>query len=219
MNGVIIMPRKPDLSIVGSTFNNLKVDKLTDEYNSYGRRLYECTCLLCGKKRLATKQNLQRDEIKDCGNHWDYKDITGKTFGKLKVLYVTDKKSNTKNRCKIWHCKCKCGNECDVLYSDLVNEKVKSCGCLKKEKIQELYVDGTSPCKLNSKIRCTNTSGITGVWYDKSRHKWCAEIMFKKKKYNLGRYDKKEDAAAARKIAEEELFGNFLDWYHRTYAK
>ena len=214
MVGVNKVPRKPDLSIIGKTYNNLKVDKLTNKYNSYNRRLYECTCLLCGKKRLATKQNLQKNEIKDCGNHWAYNDISDRQFGKLKVKYVTDKKSHTKSRCKIWHCECECGKECDVLYDDLVSGNVQSCGCLHSEKIKELYVDGTAPCKLDgNKIRSTNTSGTTGVWFDKSRGKWSVEIMFKKKKYFLGRYDKKEDAIAIRKAAEEEIFGGFLEWY------
>lgn len=70
------MPRKADTTIIDKVYNNLKVDKLTDQYNSYHRRLYECTCLLCGKKRLATKQNLQRNEVKDCGNHRDYNGAT-----------------------------------------------------------------------------------------------------------------------------------------------
>ena len=42
------MPRKPDLSLIGQTYNNLKVCKLTDSYNTYNDRLYECICLLCG---------------------------------------------------------------------------------------------------------------------------------------------------------------------------
>lgn len=114
----------------------------------------------------------------------------------------------------MWHCECECGKECDVLYDDLVSGNVQSCGCLQPDKVKELYVDGTAPCKLDgSRIRSTNTSGATGVWYDKSRQKWCAEIMFKKKKHFLGRFDKKEDAIAIRKIAEEEIFGDFLKWY------
>jgi hypothetical protein len=87
------MPRKADTTIIDKVYNNLKVDKLTDQYNSYHRRLYECTCLLCGKKRLATKQNLQRNEVKDCGNHRDYKNIEKKRFGKLVAVYVTDQKA------------------------------------------------------------------------------------------------------------------------------
>lgn len=92
MGGANNMPHKPDLSLIGQTYNDLKVDMLTDKYNSYNRRLYECTCLLCGKKRLATKQNLQRGEIKNCGNHWSYNDIKDMQFGRLKAKYVTDKK-------------------------------------------------------------------------------------------------------------------------------
>lgn len=214
------MPRKPDLSLIGQIYNNLKVDFLTDEYNSYNRRLYECTCLLCGRKRLATKQNLQKGEIKDCGNHRTYNDIKGKQFGRLKVKYVTDKKSNTKNKCRIWRCECECGKECDVAYNDLVSENVQSCGCLRADKVKELYTDGTAPCKLdNNKIRATNTSGTTGVWFDKSRQKWCAEIMFQNKKYYLGRFDKKKDAVTVRKRAEKEIFGSFLEWYENNKGR
>ena len=211
------MPRKPDLSLIGQTYNNLKVCRLTDEYNSYSDRLYECICLLCGRKRLATKFNLLRGEIKDCGNHKPYKDITGRQFDRLTALYVTDIK--TASTCRIWHCKCECGNECDVAYNDLIRGSTKSCGCLHKDKIKDLYIDGTAPCKLDgSKIRSTNISGVTGVWFDQSRGKWCAEIMFKRKKYYLGRYEKKADAIAARKEAEKIVFGEFLEWYE-AYLK
>ena len=88
-----------------------------------------------------------------------------------------------------------------------------------RDKIKDLYVDGTAPCKLDgSNIRSTNTSGATGVWFDKSRGKWCAEIMLKRKKYYLGRYEKKADAIAARKEAEKVVFGEFIEWYE-TYRK
>lgn len=80
-----------------------------------------------------------------------------------------------------------------------------------------MYVNGTAPCKLDGdKIRSTNTSGTTGVWFDRARGKWCAEIVFMKKKYHLGRYEKKEDAISIRKKAEEEIFGNFLEWYETS---
>ena len=61
------MPRKPDLSIIGQTYNSLTVLSYTDQRNSYGRGLYLCRCLLCGGERLATRANLLRGEIKDCG--------------------------------------------------------------------------------------------------------------------------------------------------------
>ncbi len=73
--------------------------------------------------------------------------------------------------------------------------------------------------KIAEIIGLTNTSGTTGVWFDKAKGKWCAEIMFKSKKYYLGRYNKKEDAIAVKKIAEKEIFGDFLKWYAETYPE
>ena len=45
------MPRTPDLSIIGQTYNSLTVIRYTDQRNSYGRGLYLCKCLLCGGER------------------------------------------------------------------------------------------------------------------------------------------------------------------------
>ena len=46
--------------------------------------------------------------------------------------------------------------------------------------------------------------------------KWQAYIMFKMKMYHLGMYDKKEDAAKARKEAEDKYFNAFLDEYNKN---
>lgn len=213
------MPRKPDLSIIGKTYNNLIVDELTDQRNSYGKRLYSCTCLLCGNKRLASKQNLEYNEIKDCGNHRPIKDITGQKFGYLTAEYPIRGEKHGKDSTIVWHCKCICGEYVDVTYQHLIKGHTISCGHNKKEKLKELFVEGTAPCKLKENKRSTNTSGVTGVYYDKSREKWCAEIMFQRKKYFLGRYDDFNDAVKARKIGEENIHGAFLDWYENEYKK
>lgn len=210
------MPRKPDLTIIGKTYNMLTVLSLTEERNSYGRRLYRCRCE-CGNERLATKQNLIKGEIKNCGCVLKKSkvDLVGKRFGKLVVIERVHQ--DHYNRCHLYRCKCDCGKE-PILDSNELNSKgVRSCGCLVGETVKKLYIDGTAPCKLDgSRIRETNTSGATGVWYDKSRGKWCAEIMFKKKKYYLGRYGTKEEAEEARKTAEEKVFGDFLKWHGKA---
>lgn len=54
----------------------------------------------------------------------------------------------------------------------------------------------------------TNTSGVQ---WDSSKNKWKAEIEFKGKRYYLGRFDLKEDAINARKEAESNMFGAFID--------
>lgn len=63
-----------------------------------------------------------------------YIDITNQHFGRLTALY-TDTKDKRGER--IWHCKCSCGNECDILSSNLRKGYTQSCGCLQKEKAGE----------------------------------------------------------------------------------
>lgn len=62
---------------------------------------------------------------------------------------------------------------------------------------------------MNSKIRISNKSGITGVAWDKSRNKWMAYIDYCKKRINLGRFSNFEDAVKARKEAEDKYHGEW----------
>ncbi len=57
----------------------------------------------------------------------------------------------------------------------------------------------------NQKISKNNTSGCTGVHYDRFRGKWKAVIMKNRKSIQLGRFNKLEDAITARKAKEREL--------------
>ena len=59
------------------------------------------------------------------------KDLTNQKFNKLTVLYMLP---NRKDGNIVWHCKCDCGNELDIISQSLINGNTKSCGCLKKEK-------------------------------------------------------------------------------------
>lgn len=220
------MGRKPDLSIIDKTFNDLHIDTLTDQYSSYGKAYYSCTCLICGRKRLATKADLIRGKVKNCGNHHEYNDITGKIFGILKAIEVVDdlpqgeKVSRWKEKTKIWKCEClRCGKIKYVSYYNLKNGKVNSCECSKMD-MSILSKYGTNPSLLKRKEPpVTNTSGSKGVSYCKARGKWEAYITFRKKRYHLGRYIDKKDAIAARKEAEERIFGDFLEWYEAEHQK
>lgn len=60
---------------------------------------------------------------------------------------------------------------------------------------------------LNLRRRDDNTSGVTGVTWQKDRHKWMAHIHINGKMKNLGRFDNMADAINTRKSAE--LFYNF----------
>jgi hypothetical protein len=60
-------------------------------------------------------------------------DLSGKSFGKLKVLHLAKKRG--KNGEYYWHCICECGRKINVRTTHLTGRKgTKSCGCLASEK-------------------------------------------------------------------------------------
>ena len=227
-----------------------------------------------------------------------YKDLRGKTFGRLTVLEKAEDRITQKGYKRImWHCRCVCGNECDVASDALSGGKTSSCGCLinqdKKKyntydlsgdygvgytsKGEEFYFDledyekirkycwsinsegyvssrDTTTGKsvrmhqiimqnklidhkdhrkndnrksklrlctdaLNSRNRTTpnnNTSGCKGVRWHSRDKVWEAYITCDKKWRYIGRFEKYEDAVAARKAEEEKLFG---DWSYDNSMK
>lgn len=79
------------------------------------------------------------------------------------------------------------------------------------EKVIQLfdYDFETGNLIMNSKISQSNSSGTTGVWFDSSLGKYCAQIKVKYKSIWLGGFYSLELAIKARKEAEEEYFGEF----------
>lgn len=63
-----------------------------------------------------------------------------------------------------------------------------------------------------------NTSGYKGVYRDKARSQWVAEISFDGKRIHLGRYATAEDAAAAYDRAAVERHGVFAN-HNNTQAE
>lgn len=57
----------------------------------------------------------------------------------------------------------------------------------------------------NQRKHVTNTSGVTGVYWDKAYAKWMAAIRLNGKRKNLGRFDNFDEAVEARKNAERKL--------------
>lgn len=61
----------------------------------------------------------------------------------------------------------------------------------------------------NKVIQSNNSTTFAGVWYDKTRKKYCAEIKMRGVKCFLGRHDTLEDAVYVRWVAENTLFCEF----------
>jgi hypothetical protein len=62
---------------------------------------------------------------------------------------------------------------------------------------------------MNTTIRADNKSGHRGIFWDKNRGKWRADIKAGVHKKSLGRFDCIEDAIAAYNKAAAELFGEY----------
>ena len=63
-----------------------------------------------------------------------------------------------------------------------------------------------------------STTGHKGVSM-LSSGRYRAYINFKRKQYHLGSYDTIGEAVEARRLAEKEIYGNFLEWYAETYLE
>ena len=72
-------------------------------------------------------------EIPRRGN---FKNLTGKRFGRLLVTGCTGKKNRAGNY--LWLCQCDCGNEVIRDNRLLSTGRTKSCGCLRSETVRKL---------------------------------------------------------------------------------
>lgn len=67
----------------------------------------------------------------------------------------------------------------------------------------------------NQKLRSTNTSGVTGVYFCNTYKKWVSKIKVNYKNISLGYYSSFQEAVKARKLAE--LIYNFHPNHGRAY--
>ena len=142
-------------------------------------------------------------------------DLTGKIFHRLTVKrQAEDYISPTGRHLARWVCECSCDNKTEiiVLGSKLKNGNTQSCGCLQKEradKKENLRKATHQQNSCNRSLRKDNTSGVTGVYFDKTNNNWYASITIFGKHIKLGTFANKEDAIKARLNAEVKYFKEF----------
>lgn len=76
-------------------------------------------------------------------------------------------------------------------------------------RISNLRLASRCENQMNVPITSANTSGIKGVCYNKSAGKWQAQIQANNKRFYLGLFSSKDDAALAYLSAEKKLHGDF----------
>jgi len=128
--------------------------------------IYKRNCLYCnkyyegfGKKYCSRKCWRLAISLKPAQN---FKDITGKRFGKLVAIRTIGKKRGA----YLWLCKCDCGNTTEVTSSKL--NRNRSCGCMVKEKRRKK--GEWKPSKeTRKKMSETNLKNPRRYWLGKKR--------------------------------------------------
>lgn len=110
-----------------------------------------------------------------------------------------------------------CGKENDMMLQSIktVSKCIRCTNNIKEatKVINEITGgDGSSllsvKARLNGVVNSNSSTGVNGVYRDKDKYR--AAICFKGKRYYLGTYDRIGDAIAARKRANEEIYGKYL---------
>lgn len=207
---------KDNKNIAGQKFGRLTAIE-PDAEPETGTKKWKCSCD-CGNTCIVNYWNLVGGHTRSCGC-LKKPDLTGHRFGTLTVLRRSDRTApRGKRRVPLWECRCDCGA---ITYkaTDILNNKSQSsCAlCASRHAVKAAreaagYIGGTQISRIKDmKNTAANTSGVRGVYFEKRSSKWRARLRFKGKIMDFGTYERFEDAVAARKAAERQYFGAFLE--------
>ena len=203
-------------NLIGQRFGKLLVNELLPSTDT-GHRRWLCECD-CGNTYIATTGNLKSGHTTNCGCGKS-PDLSGQVFGQITVIKRSPNKRKRGDRLVVeWECRCVCGATVFRTTDQLSNEKNRMCAeCSRKNSASKAFEaagfeQGTQISKIKEmKMIATNTSGCRGVYWHKKQKKWVARLKFKGKLMTFGSFSNFEDAVKARKQAEEEYFGTFLE--------
>lgn len=218
---------------VGETYGFIHVSGIADK----PYKAYNCCCLKCNRNFIAQGAIVKKYAETGCSkcvreerNQQRNAQYINEVFGDLKVLEYVGSKEICKNGKLASYMKCqcmKCGNTVEIPLSRLLNGVTQCVSCAKKnldighQIVKEAAHEGTSIITISGhrKTNKNNKTGNTGVSWIPSLNKYRAYIFFKRKQYHLGLYEDKEEAIKARKMAEEKIYDNFIEWYKVTYPE
>ena len=206
--------RAPE-NLIGSRFGSLTV--IDTAPPSAGKRRWRCSCD-CGGETTVFAVNLKNGHTDSCGCKKS-PDLTGKVFGRLTVLGRSAHRApRGKRTVPLWECRCSCGAVTCKATDVLQNSDESMCAACagrygaEKARASAGFVGGTQVTKIREMTpTAANTSGVRGVSLNKRTGKWRARLKFKGKTMNFGSYHSFEDAVNARRKAEAEYYGEFLE--------
>lgn len=207
--------------LTGKRFGKLVVLRKTEKRRR-GSVLWLCQCD-CGNICEKPTGELNSGFATSCGCSWRQPTVReGERYGKLVAVCPTEKRSA---KSVVWECLCDCGKTVHVRSTMLTSGHTTSCGCVKREIDDQrdfkkilTYTDDTCIefARDISKPRPTTSpdTGVRGVVLKDGKYQ--AQIIFRKKRYNLGRFTRLEDAVMARRKAEARVEEYVADYDEKT---
>ena len=133
------------IDLTGKTFGRWTVLYQTNKRAKNGLVIWHCKCE-CGNEKDVDGYTLRSGQSKSCGclqkeiageiGKRSRIDLTGQRFGKLVALYPIY--SGNHDIHTKWHCKCDCGNECDIDMGNLRQGFSQSCGCTNSKQEEKI---------------------------------------------------------------------------------
>ena len=163
------MPKK--INLIGQRFGRLIVTEQAESIQTPNGRshvAWKCKCD-CGKEIISRGDCLRNGHTISCGCKQQENrelagknrkiNLIGKVFGKLTVIKETEKRASSGD--VIWLCQCECGNQVEVIASNLKRKKngTISCGCTHskgEEKISQLLIQMNIPFEYQKQFNNCN---------------------------------------------------------------
>lgn len=130
-----------------------------------GKAKWHCRCD-CGDEKDVFGEDLLRGNTTSCG-FCKYDDLTGQRFGALTVLSRVEGEERT-----MWHCRCDCGNEKDILAGNLRSGLVTSCGCGRNRIAARTESLAVTPQASFNDIAGKRFGMLTAIRYDRQKRRW-----------------------------------------------
>ncbi|MEN2467887.1 AP2 domain-containing protein [Ornithinibacillus sp. JPR2-1] len=203
------------LDLTGKKFGRLTVIERTSN-DKHGKTRWLCECE-CGNNVISYGSDLNRGKTKSCGC---IQKIHGLSKHRLYNIFamMKDRCYNPENISYPWY-----GGQGIKIYQLWLDDYTKFHEwALRNGYKDNLEIDRIDSSKdyspencrwvtrrvqnLNQRLRKDNTSGIRGVKWNQARRKWEVNISVNKKRIYLGLYEELEDAAEARRKAEEKYW-------------
>lgn len=135
----------------------------------------------------------------------------GKKFNNLTLIKNLNKINKDNSKMALF--KCDCGNEKELVFTQVLSGEIKTCGC------KQGNLSAKAKTKQRNKLLNTystktirsNKTGHTGISI--SNNKFRARIQLNGKSIHLGYFNSLEQAIQARKEAEQKYFKPILEKY------